>query len=169
MPTFSKGKFCKNYTKGEERMSVIQDKELTAITLGEMMIPSEKVAHVQVNNPLEHALLVLVKSGYSAVPVLDSSYKLVGTIGKTIILNQILGLERIEFEKLSDMRVHEIMHTDVPCLSKEDTLLVGLNALINYPFICVTDSEGYFDGILTRRALLKQMRKDLFTNKLKTN
>ncbi|SHG24450.1 cyclic-di-AMP-binding protein CbpB [Ornithinibacillus halophilus] len=145
-------------------MSVIQDEKLTAITVGELMIPSEKVAHVQVNNPLEHALLVLVKSGYSAVPVLDASYKLVGTLGKTIILNQILGLERFEFEKLSDMRVHEIVNTDIPCLSKEASLLDGLHALINYPFICVTDSDGYFDGILTRRAILKQVRKNFYTN-----
>lgn len=74
-------------------MSATQDKNLTDIVIDDLMISSEKVAHVQVNNPLEHALLILVKSGYSAVPVLDSSFKLVGTIGKTRILNSVLGLE----------------------------------------------------------------------------
>src|SRR5690625_1524590 len=93
-------------------MSMLQDENTTNVIIGDLMIPSEKVAHVQLNNPLEHALLVLVKSGYSAVPVLDSSYKLVGTIGKTVILNQILGLERFEMERLSDMRVEEIMERD---------------------------------------------------------
>jgi len=67
-------------------MSMLQQgKQLTDIFVSDLMISSEKVAHVQINNPLEHALLVLVKSGYSAVPVLDASSKLVGTIGKTII------------------------------------------------------------------------------------
>jgi len=149
-------------------MSTIQDQRLTSITVGELMISSEKVAHVQVNNPLEHALLVLVKSGYSAVPVLDSSYRLVGIIGKTVILNQTLGLERFEFEKLSDMRVHEVMSNDIPQLTKEDTLMKGLNSLINYPFACVQDKEGYFDGILTRRAILKEIKKDIYTAKQKT-
>lgn len=141
---------------------MLQEKYLTGITLEEIMIPSEKVAHVQVNNPLEHALLVLVKSGYSAVPVLDSAYKLVGTIGKTVILNQILGLERFEFERLSNIVVKDVLNEDIPCLMKEDSLLQGLNALINHPFVCVADENKYFDGILTRRAILKQVKKDLY-------
>src|SRR5690625_5523389 len=67
-------------------MSMLQDENTKNVIIGDLMIPSEKVAHVQLNNPLEHALLVLIKSGYSAVPVLDTSFKLVGTIGKTAIL-----------------------------------------------------------------------------------
>lgn len=146
-------------------MSTLKDKKLTDIIVNDLLISSEKVAHVQLNNPLEHALLVLVKSRYSAVPVLDASYKLVGTIGKTVILNQILGLERFEFEKLSSMQVHEVMHTDVPCLGKYDSFLDGLKAVIDHPFICVADEEGYFDGILTRRAILKQVNRDIYTHK----
>src|SRR5690625_783549 len=107
-------------------MSIMQEgKKLTDIYVGDLMIPSEKVAHVQLNNSLEHALLVLVKSGYSAVPVLDSSYKLVGTIGKKVILNQILGLERIEVEKLSDIEVQEVMKTDIPFLKRSEERRVG--------------------------------------------
>ncbi|WP_404452440.1 CBS domain-containing protein [Virgibacillus necropolis] len=146
-------------------MSTLKDKQLTDITVEDLLISSEKVAHVQLNNPLEHALLVLVKSGYSAVPVLDPSYKLVGTIGKTVILNQILGLERFEFEKLSSMRVEEVMYTDIPCLSKNDTFLDALKAVIDSPFVCVSDAEGYFDGILTRRAILKQVSRDIYTKR----
>jgi predicted transcriptional regulator len=154
--------------KGALMMSTLQEQHLTSTTVGDLIISSEKVAHVQVNNPLEHALLVLVKSGYSAVPVLDSTYRLVGIIGKTVILNQILGLERFEFEKLSDMRVHEVMSEDIPQLTKEDTLMKGLNSLINYPFVCVQDKDGYFEGILTRRAILKQIKKDIYTAKQET-
>lgn len=131
------------------------------------MIPSEKVAHVQLNNPLEHALLVLVKSGYAAVPVLDSSYKLVGIIGKTVILNEILGLERFEIEKLSELRVQDVMKSDIPRLTKDNSLIDGLNALINNTFVCVVDEEGYFDGILTRRAILKELKKDYYIKNYK--
>jgi predicted transcriptional regulator len=99
---------------------------------------------------------------------LDSSYRLVGIIGKTVILNQILGLERFEFEKLSEMRVHEVMSEDIPQLTKEDTLMKGLNSLINYGFVCVQDKDGYFDGILTRRAILKEIKKDIYTAKKAT-
>jgi predicted transcriptional regulator len=151
--------------KGALVMSMTQDRQLVDIAVAELMISSEKVAHVQLNNPLEHALLVLVKSGYSAVPVLDATYKLAGIIGKTVILNQILGLERFEIEKLSEMRVQEIMQHDVTTITKENNLLDGLNAIIDNNFICVVDEEGYFDGILTRRAILKQLKKEIYSSK----
>ncbi|MFC4024257.1 cyclic-di-AMP-binding protein CbpB [Oceanobacillus longus] len=148
-------------------MSVIQDRKLVEISIDELRIPSEKVAHVQLNNPLEHALLVLVKSGYSAVPVLDASYKFVGVIGKTVILNQILGLENFEIEKLSEMKVKEVMDRNTPTLTRENTLLDGLNAVIDHTFICLIDDEGFFDGILTRRAILKEIKKNIYINSYK--
>lgn len=148
-------------------MSVIQDRQLTEISIDELMIPSEKVAHVQINNPLEHALLVLVKSGYAAVPVLDTSYKYVGIIGKTVILDQILGLENFEIEKLSEMKVKEVMDSNIPTLTRENTLLEGLNAVIDHTFVCLIDKDGFFDGILTRRAILKEIKKNIYINSYK--
>lgn len=142
-------------------MSMTQEEQqqLYEPSIEEMMIPAEKVAHVQVNNPLEHALLVLVKSGYFAVPVLDTSYKLVGSISKTIILDQILGLDRYEFEKLSDLKVHEVMERDTKSIRKDASFIEGLKTLIDVPYACVIDEDGYFDGILTRRAILKEVNK----------
>ncbi|HLR60142.1 MAG TPA: cyclic-di-AMP-binding protein CbpB [Pseudogracilibacillus sp.] len=149
-------------------MSVTQENwELDELMVHEMMISSEKVAHVQSNNPLEHALLVLVKSGYSAVPVLDTEYKLVGLISKTVILNEILGLERFETERLSEMKVSDVMNKEEISIKETATFVDGLNALINRPFICVTDDKGHFDGILTRRAILKELKKDYYMSKNK--
>jgi len=145
-------------------MSMLQrGKQLTDILVSDLMISAEKVAHVQMNNPLEHALLVLVKSGYSAVPVLDSQSKLVGTIGKSVILNEILGLERFEVEKLSEMTVQDVMKTDIPLLTAKHSFTDGLKKVINIPFVCVVDDVGYFIGILTRRAILKELRKYIYS------
>ncbi len=149
-------------------MSITQQNwEIDEIIVSEIMISSEKVAHVQSNNPLEHALLVLVKSGYSAVPVLDAEYKLVGMISKTVILDEILGLERFETERLADLKVLDVMNKDEISIKETATFIEGLNAVINRPFICVTGEEGYFDGILTRRAILKELKKDYYMSKSK--
>ncbi|GIO22366.1 cyclic-di-AMP-binding protein CbpB [Oceanobacillus sp. J11TS1] len=145
-------------------MSATQDKQLIDIKISEVLIPAEKVAHVQLNNPLEHALLVLMKSGYTAVPVLDATYKFAGIIGKTAILNEVLGIESFEMERLSEIKVMEVMTSDVPTLTRENNLLDGINASIDHPFVCLVDADGYFDGILTRRAILKQIKKDTYMN-----
>ncbi|WP_112180702.1 MULTISPECIES: cyclic-di-AMP-binding protein CbpB [Paraliobacillus] len=146
-------------------MNTVKQLPLLDITAESLMISSEKVAHVQLNNPLEHALLILVKSGYSAVPVLDTSYKFKGTIGKNLILNHILGLERFEMERLSEVEVQEVMNQEIPCVKKQDNFLNCLKAVIDHPFVCVVDEEGFFDGILTRRAILKQLNKYIHVNK----
>lgn len=119
-----------------------------------LMIPSEKVAHVQVGNSLEHALLVLTKSGYTAIPVLDPLYKLHGLISTPIIMESILGLERIEYEKLEQTRVEEVMNEKIPHLKINADLKDMMTLLVDHPFLCVENDEGYFEGILTRRAVL---------------
>src|SRR5690625_1061607 len=141
-----------------------EDKYLKELIVEDLMISSEKVAHVQLNNPLEHALLVLVKSGYFAVPVLDASYKLAGSISKTVILDQILGIDRFEVERLSELKVQEVMNQDVKSIRKDATFIDGLKAVIDAPYVCVVDEDGFFDGILTRRAILKEVKKDYYRN-----
>ncbi|HSH25238.1 MAG TPA: cyclic-di-AMP-binding protein CbpB [Massilibacterium sp.] len=126
----------------------------------DLMIEADKVAHVQLNNPLEHALLVLVKSGYSAVPVLDSSFKLHGIVSKTLILDALLGMERIEFEKLEDLLVSDVMNADIPRLTMQSSMSTVLEAVVDYPFVCVEDKEQIFSGIVTRRNLLLKLRNE---------
>lgn len=129
--------------------------ELLSSTIESHVIPAERVAHVQVSNNLEHGLLVLTKSGYTAIPVLDPHFKLYGLISSPMILDAILGLQRIEFEKLEEMKVSDVMNSNIPRLRLQDTIEVALELLINHPFICVEDENGIFEGIITRRALLK--------------
>ncbi|MDX8044867.1 cyclic-di-AMP-binding protein CbpB [Gracilibacillus sp. S3-1-1] len=143
-------------------MTSLLNKTLTALTVEELMIPAEKVAHVQVGNPVEHALLVLVESGYSSVPVLDLNYKFKGTIGKTPILKSVIGMERFEMEKLSDIKVEDVMKAEQPTVTKETDFLTCLKVVINHAFACVVDEDGYFLGILTRRAILKEVNKSLY-------
>lgn len=121
---------------------------------GELIVPSSKVAHVQPDHSLEHALLVLIKSGYSAIPVLDRHYRIQGLISHTRILESILGVERMEFDTLHLRRVEDVMNRQIPSLRQTDTFQRALELSINHPFVCVEDEDGIFLGILTRKAIL---------------
>lgn len=146
-------------------MSSLLKKSLTDLTVEDLMIPAEKVAHVQVGNPVEHALLVLVESGYSSVPVLDLDYKFKGTIAKTPILKSVMGMERFEMEKLAETKVEAVMQVEQPTLTMDTNFLTCLKVVINHAFACVVDEEGYFLGILTRRAILKEVNKSMYAQK----
>ncbi|MDN5387207.1 MULTISPECIES: cyclic-di-AMP-binding protein CbpB [Bacillus] len=144
-------------------MISLQSDELLETTVGQFMIDADKVAHVQVGNNLEHALLVLTKTGYTAIPVLDASFRLYGLIGTNMIMDKIFGLERIEFEKLDKIHVEEVMLTDIPRLKIDDPILKGFGLVINNAFVCVENEEQVFEGIFTRRVVLKQLNKHLRT------
>lgn len=135
--------------------------EFLEISIRDLMIPSERVAHVQVGNNLEHALLVLTKSGYTAIPVLDPHYKLHGLISTPILMDSILGLERIEFEKLEQKRVEEVMNKAVPRVKISASLQTCLELLVNHPFLCIESEEGIFEGILPRSTVLNQVNKNI--------
>ncbi|PUB18000.1 cyclic-di-AMP-binding protein CbpB [Paenisporosarcina sp. OV554] len=130
----------------------------------EFIISSEKVAHVQMGNSAEHALLVLTKTGYSSIPVLDTKYRLKGLISTRMITDAILGLEHIEYERLPDLKVDQLMQSPVPSIHIDEKFKKGLDLLIDHPFLCVVDDEETFVGILTRRVVLKQLKKHIYQN-----
>ncbi|MET3681975.1 CBS domain-containing protein [Alkalibacillus flavidus] len=150
---------------------MIEEKEFDLATtlVKDMMVDGEKVAHVQNSNPLEHALLVLTKTGYNAVPVLDFQGTFEGVISKSDIIEAMFGVERIELEKLETLTVVDVMDAEAPRLLMDDTLEAALHELINYNFVCVVDEDGEMQGIITRRQLLKEYRNDFYQSRQKSS
>src|SRR5690606_1395261 len=138
------------------------NRALLDMPIKDFIISSEKVAHVQSGNNAEHALLVLTKTGYSSIPVLDVKYRLKGLLNTKMITESILGLERIEYDRLADIRVDEVMNQEVVYLKITDTFQRALDLVINHAFLCVVDDEGTFVGIMTRRIILKQLKKYIY-------
>jgi predicted transcriptional regulator len=149
------------YSKGGISMISVQSQQLLETNIADLMIPAERVAHVQIGNHLEHAMLVLTKTGYTAIPVLDVHYKLHGLISSPLIMDAILGIERIEFEKLSEKKVEEAMNKNIPRLRLNDSMKKVMSLLVDYPFLCVVNEEEVLEGIITRRELLKQLNSHI--------
>ena len=143
-------------------MISMSSKYLLDLPISDFVISSEKVAHVQSGNNAEHALLVLTKTGYSSIPVLDIKYRLIGLLSTKMITEAILGLERIEYEKLEHIKVDEVMERNVAYMKNTDTFRKALDLVINHAFICVIDEDQTFVGILTRRVILKQLKKYMY-------
>lgn len=127
----------------------------------DLIIGADKVAHVQIDNPLEHALLVLTKSGYSSVPVLDRTYRLMGLISTAMIMETVLGIESFEMERLGQLKVADVMKEDIAKLRVNHEFIRALGLTINYPFVCIEDEDGIFKGILTRRSIIKLFTKHI--------
>lgn len=145
-------------------MLSVSSKDFLKLPITDFIISADKVAHVQLGNFAEHALLVLTKTGYSSIPVLDMSYRMHGMISVQQITDEILGLDRIEYERLAEIKVDDIMSKDFVKIHIHDTFQKGLDLLINHPYICVVDDQQTFLGILTRRVVMKQLKKHLYVS-----
>lgn len=143
-------------------MISVNHKDFLFTPIADFIISAEKVAHVQIGNNAEHALLVLTKTGYSSIPVLDAQDRLKGLLSMRGVTDSILGLAHIEYERLPDIKVDDIMKTDLKTIRQTDRFQRALDLLIDNNFLCVVDDEGVFAGILTRRVLLKEFKKFIY-------
>ncbi|EUJ39097.1 cyclic-di-AMP-binding protein CbpB [Brochothrix campestris] len=134
-------------------------KEEFEVNMSDYLIPASKVAHVFEENSLEHTLLVLTTTGYTLIPVLDYDNKYIGMINNASIINHVMGIERILFEQLPEVKVADVVIRDYPVLREGFTFDVLLKQLIDHSFLCVVNDQNEFMGIVTRRVALKRLAK----------
>lgn len=121
----------------------------------EFMIDGEKIANVMEENPLNHAVLVLSKVKYAKIPVVDRHDRFVGLIGLTDIMDEMFDLTGINPDLLNGKCVKDAMETGIPTLQKDFDLEDLLHLMVDHSFIPVVDEKGHFEGIYTRREILK--------------
>ncbi|AOF48766.1 CBS domain-containing protein [Tetragenococcus halophilus] len=121
------------------------------------LIPSDNVATVLYSHPLEHALLVLSKVGYSKIPVLDSSDHLVGLISLANIVDKMMDIDGFNSNVLDGLLVSDVMEVNVASLQQEDDLEDVLHLLVEASFLPIVDANNTFEGIITRKEILKSV------------
>ena len=122
-----------------------------------LFIDAEKVAILQEDHTLEHAMLVLTNVRYSLIPVLNKENKIVGLISLAMILHKITGVEQIHMTQLGKYKVREVMRTEFPIIHQDTQVEDVLNELVDESFICIGNEENEFVGIVTRKELLKRI------------
>ena len=86
------------------------------------LVPAENVATVLYNHPLNHALLVLSKVGYSKIPVLDSEDHLVGLISLSNVVERMMDLTGFSMDNLEGLTAADVMEVNVACIKEDGEL-----------------------------------------------
>ncbi|MFV0558340.1 MAG: cyclic-di-AMP-binding protein CbpB [Enterococcus sp.] len=121
------------------------------------LIPANNVATLMENHPLEHALLVLSKVGYSKIPVLDKHDQFVGLIGLSEIVGKMIDLTQIDAQNLVGLTVKDVMIDESVCINEQNDLEELLHLLVDHAFLPMVNEQQVFVGIVTRKALLKSV------------
>lgn len=122
---------------------------------GEFIIPADKNIIIDEKNSLMHAFLILTKAGYAKIPVVDSDNHVTGLISLAMITEKMLATDEIQTDILNEFTVKDVMQKDFACVIPNDDLERQLHLLVDNAFLPVVDDDGVFQGILTRRELIK--------------
>ncbi|MGT2755809.1 cyclic-di-AMP-binding protein CbpB [Streptococcus ovuberis] len=117
------------------------------------LTPAENLAVLIDTHNMDHAKLLLSHMTYSRVPVVTQEGKFVGTIGLTEIIRY--QVEHGLTEEQLNRDICSIVKTDVRYVSDFYSLTQVMSELIEQSFLPVVDKDGYFKGIITRKAILK--------------
>ena len=118
------------------------------------LTPAENLAVLIYTHNADHAILLLSQMTYSRVPVVTDKRKFVGTIG----LRDILA-----YQMENDLSQEAMADTDIVHMTKKNVAVVEpdyqltdvLHKLVDESFLPVVDKDGVFQGIITRKSILK--------------
>ena len=118
--------------------------------------PKVDVAYLADDCPVRQALDNMMKSGFTAVPVISPKGKYVGTITEGDFLRLLLYHTPEQLDRMTVGQVERrVRHRSVTIDARMEDM-VDLVAVQN--FVPVTDGRGMFCGIITRSDVINQLR-----------
>ena len=127
--------------------------------------PKIEVSYLLDDCPVRQALDDMLKSGFTAIPVVSPKGKYVGTITEGDFLRLLLHHSPEQLEQMTVGQVERrVRHRSVNIDARMEDM-VDLVAAQN--FVPVTDGRGMFCGIITRRDVINQLRNQFELGKQK--
>ena len=118
--------------------------------------PKVDVSYLADDCPVRQALDDMMKSGFTAVPVISLKGKYVGTITEGDFLRLLLYHTPEQLDRMTVGQVERrVRHRSVTIDARMEDM-VDLVAVQN--FVPVTDGRGMFCGIITRSDVINQLR-----------
>ena len=118
------------------------------------LTPAENLAVLIDTHNADHAILLLSQMTYSRVPVVTDKRKFVGTIGLRDILAYQMENGLCQ-EAMADTDIVHMTKKNVAIVEPDYHLTDVLHKLVDESFLPVVDKDGVFQGIITRKSILK--------------
>ncbi|MEH7483547.1 CBS domain-containing protein [Neobacillus drentensis] len=130
------------------------------------LIPKKEVAYIKYESTMRQALEKMEYHRYTAVPLIDSEGKYVGTLTEGDLLWKIKNTPNFTFENtrntlLKDLPLHQRYQAISITSEMEDIILKSLEQ----NFVPVVDDDNTFIGIVRRREIIEYCAKGIFIMK----
>lgn len=120
------------------------------------LVPKQDVIVLPHNSTMRQALEKMEYHRYSAVPILDSEGKYIGTLTEGDLLWKIKNTPGLSFENTNKIPLAEVprFKQNKP-VNIEATMESLINLASTQNFVPVVDDEGVFIGIVRRREIIE--------------
>jgi len=148
-----------NEERGEAEafFDILSSKMTDNMNIISLLKPKSQVYYLKTEYYLDKAIDILEKSKYTTVPVIDENGIYIGTVSDGDILWYINkhGMEELDKVKVSDIvNVHRN-----PAVHDIDDSRTIVNNIMEQNFLCMVDDRGCFIGIITRKDVIRYMKK----------
>ncbi len=134
------------------------------MNIASFILPKSEVSYLRDNMTIRQGLEKLRRSGFAAVPVIDSEDRFVGVVSEGDFLWKILEhnqpLKNVTMKRVEQMVLRDIIQSGKVkpvCIDTAMEQLLGQAQLQN--FVPVIDDRSVFIGIITRSDIIKYFVK----------
>lgn len=138
------------------------EKEVIKINIAYFLIPKKDTAFLYDDYTLRQALEKMRAHGYTRIPVISRDGKYINVVGEGDFLWFMIdnaGESGVSMASAENLRLADILKRERPRPYKSVRITAGREELIrlamNQNFIPVTDDDGGYIGIVTRRNIIR--------------
>ncbi len=131
------------------------------------LIPKQDVAYLYDDYSIRQALEKMKHHGYQTIPVINRQGKYVGTVSEGDFLwymldESITDTDGVSIYDAEELKLSRILHNDRYSSARITATIADLMEVAEHQnFVPVTDDEGSFIGIVTRKHIIKYFIKSL--------
>lgn len=132
------------------------------------LTPKKEVVYIKENSTMRQILEKMEYHRYTAIPIINTKGKYIGTITEGDLLWKLKNTENLNFKNTEKVRLQDIprrmKNTPVTIKSNIEDLM---NLAINQNFVPVVDDNGIFVGIIKRSEIINYYYHKAFDNQNK--
>lgn len=119
------------------------------------LTPKSQTAFLETDDTFRQGLERMRYHGYTAIPVLDSDGRYVGTLSEGDFLWHIIDIGGASMEECEELHIADILKPDRnPSVKITSRIEELMERLMVHNFLPVTDDSGAFIGIVTRQKVI---------------
>ena len=123
------------------------------------LTPKNRVANISDESNLRQLMEKLDYHRYTAIPVIDSCGRYVGTVSEGDVLRVIKDKFNMNLQTAQSILVKDIpRRADVRAVKADASMEEVFEMALMQNFVPVTDDNGVFIGIVTRQEVIRQLR-----------